>query len=134
MRLLDPALPDGLQHGGTFTANPVSMRAGKVALEFYDHAAVERLNALGGVARRRVGEVARPFGWDVRGVGSVFRLAPVENDSAERRRALWWAAYEHGVLLSTSGVLCLSTPMDEGVVDDVADRLHASLEAVEDRS
>ncbi|MEZ5121809.1 MAG: aminotransferase class III-fold pyridoxal phosphate-dependent enzyme [Solirubrobacterales bacterium] len=133
MRLLDPSLPDGLQHGGTFTANPVSLRAGKAALRLYDHGAVERLNALGRVARHRLGEVARPFGWDVRGVGSVFRLAPAENDSAERRRALWWAAYDHGVLLSTSGVLCLSTPMDEPVLDDIADRLHASFETMEDR-
>ncbi len=134
MRLLDPALPDGLQHGGTFTANPVSMQAGKVALEFYDHGAVERLNGLGRFARHRLDEVARSFGWHVRGVGSVFRIAPAENDSAERRRALWWAAYDHGVLLSASGVVCLSTPMDERVIEDVADRLQAGFETMEDRS
>ncbi len=132
MRLLDPALPDGLQHGGTFTANPVSMEAGRVALELYDQVAVERLYALGDYARCRLGAVARSFGWDVRGVGSVFRIGPAENDTAERRLALWWAAYDHGVLLTTSGVVCLSTPMDESVIEDVTDRLKASFEAIED--
>lgn len=131
LRLLNPARPDGLQHGGTFTANPVTMRAGKAALELYDHAAADRLYALGQLACDRLGDVARRFGWQVRGVGSVFRIAPAEDDTAERRRAMWWQAYRHGVLLSTSGVVCLSTPMDESVLDEVADRLQASFESLE---
>ncbi|MBS1886203.1 MAG: aminotransferase class III-fold pyridoxal phosphate-dependent enzyme [Actinobacteria bacterium] len=127
MRVLDPAAPDALLHGGTFTANPVTMSAGRAALDLYDEAAVARLEALGARAQERLGAVARAHGWDVVGHGSVVRLAPQADDDAARTR-LWWEAYRDGVLLSPSGVLSLSTPMDDGVVDEIAARLDASLE------
>ncbi|MDH3321809.1 MAG: aminotransferase class III-fold pyridoxal phosphate-dependent enzyme, partial [Flavobacteriaceae bacterium] len=41
-------------HSGTFSANPVSMTAGRVAMEMYDAQAVLRLNALTMTARKQI--------------------------------------------------------------------------------
>ena len=40
-------------HSGTFSANPITMTAGLVAMELFDEAAVARLNALSQRAMRR---------------------------------------------------------------------------------
>ncbi len=67
-------------------------------------------------------------GWQTSGVGSVFRLAPEEGDTGARRHALWWAAYANGLLLSSSGVICVSTVMDDAVLEEAVVRLETSFE------
>ncbi len=43
MDVFDPRRPDAVAHGGTFSANPVTMRAGLAALEAFGLAEVERI-------------------------------------------------------------------------------------------
>lgn len=131
LRVLDPSLPGSLLHGGTFTANPVTMSAGRVALELFDRAAVAELNALGERALHRFRAVAAAWGWDVTGTASVFRIAPTAPDDGSARHALWWRAFAHGLLLSPSGVICLSTPMTWSTIDEAAHRLEAAFEDME---
>src|ERR1051325_151998 len=50
-----PALP----HGGTFSANPVTMRAGLAAMELLDDAAFARLDAMGKAGRAGIGGAFR---------------------------------------------------------------------------
>jgi glutamate-1-semialdehyde 2,1-aminomutase len=109
MEVFDPRLPDAVAHGGTFSANPVTMRAGLAALEAYGEAAIERIDALG--ERLRTG--LRVSGWRVSGRGSLLR---VHADDPNRR---WWRLYEEGVLIAGNGLMCVSTPMDEQVVERV---------------
>src|SRR3954466_12843594 len=50
-----PALP----HGGTFSANPVTMRAGIAAMQLLDDAAFARLDAMGEAVRSGINEAFR---------------------------------------------------------------------------
>jgi len=128
MQLLNPARAAPVEHGGTFTANPVTLRAGQVALQLLTAEAISRLNQLGDELRRQLKDAAD--GWEVRGIGSFARLIPRAEDGkrdgkaqAAKIRKLWWAAYEREVLLMPTGLMCLSTPMDSDTVDDIVARL-----------
>jgi glutamate-1-semialdehyde 2,1-aminomutase len=109
MDAFDPRRADAVGHGGTFTANPVTMRAGLAALELFPREEVARLNRLGDRLREALAEQ----GWEVTGQGSLLRV------HADDPAALWWRLYGEGVLLGTNGLACLSTPMDEDVVQRV---------------
>lgn len=63
-------------HSGTFSANPVSMTAGKVAVEMFDDQAVKNLNALTMTARKQIEEAVRIADVPVTltGAGSMFRI------------------------------------------------------------
>lgn len=63
-------------HSGTFSANPVSMTAGRVAMEMYDAQAVLRLNALTMTARKQIEAAIKIADVPVciTGSGSMFRL------------------------------------------------------------
>jgi len=47
MAVFDPRRADAVGHGGTFSANPVTLRAGLAALEAWDEREIDRLNRLG---------------------------------------------------------------------------------------
>jgi glutamate-1-semialdehyde 2,1-aminomutase len=101
-------------HGGTFTANPVTMAAGSAALANLDRDAVARLNALGDQLRREL----RELGFRVTGSGSLLRVWPDDGDHA----GLWWRLYDQGVLIAGNGLACTSTPMTDAVIGDVLTR------------
>src|SRR4051794_16651715 len=67
-----PALP----HGGTFSANPVTMRAGIAAMELLDDATFARLDAIGEAARCGLHDGFRPHG-GARGPVGLWALAKV---------------------------------------------------------
>jgi glutamate-1-semialdehyde 2,1-aminomutase len=109
MSLFDPSRSDAVAHGGTFSANPVSMRAGRAALVALDADAIARINGLGEQLR----EGLRARGYRVAGRGSLLKVQardPVE---------LWWRLYDEGVLIAPGGLLCISTPMDEVLIERV---------------
>lgn len=107
MDVFDPRRPDAVAHGGTFSANPVTMRAGLAALEAFGLAEIERANVLG--EGLRVG--LRERGWSVSGQGSLLQI------QAQDPTALWWRLYEAGVLIAGNGLICISTPMDWRIVE-----------------
>jgi glutamate-1-semialdehyde 2,1-aminomutase len=115
MAWFDPRRDGPVGHGGTFSANPVTLRAGLAALEAWDDAAIERLNALGDDLR----ETLTAQGWTVTGRGSLLRV------HAEDPADLWWRLYGEGVLIAVNGLACLSTPMDDAVLAQVADAFAA---------
>lgn len=118
LAVFDPLAENPVGWGGTFSANPVTMTAGRVAMELFDEPAIHALNARGDLLR----EAFAAAGVAVSGAGSLLRLRePL--DLGE----LWWAAYERGALLGTNGLIALSTAMD----DDALARLErACVEAV----
>lgn len=131
MDALDPFNARGIEHGGTMTANPVTMAAGIAALDRYDAAAVERLNALGDRLRSALAAAIRDDGWTVRGAGSLVRPFPPDDGAAKPQQlALWWAGYERGVLMTPNALLALSTPMDEAVIDRLTERVAEAVHAV----
>lgn len=129
MSVLDPWVPGTIPHSGTFSGNPVTAAAGAVALNLLTAAEIDRLNALGDRAREGLRSRVAPLGWEVRGVGSLFRLFPegVQKVPEDLQQRLWWQAYEQGVVLSSANLASLSTPMDEVVIDDIVERLTVAL-------
>jgi glutamate-1-semialdehyde 2,1-aminomutase len=109
MDVFDPRRPDAVAHGGTFSANPVTMRAGLAALQAFQLADIQRINALGD----RLREGLRERGWSVTGQGSLLQIG------SQDPTALWWRLYEAGVLIAGNGLVCISTPMDEQVIERV---------------
>jgi glutamate-1-semialdehyde 2,1-aminomutase len=109
MDVFDPHRPDAVAHGGTFSANPVTMRAGLAALEAFGTDEIDRIGALGD----RLREGLRGRGWSVTGRGSLLQIG------SQDPTRLWWRLYEAGVLIAGNGLVCVSTPMDEGTIERV---------------
>lgn len=130
MAQFDPARPEALEHGGTFAANPLMLRAGAEALRLFDAEAIARLNALGEQARASLAEGIARLGWTVRGEGSLLRPFPPEEMAGPVTRRLFWAAHERGVSITPSGMCSLSTPMDSEVVAQAVERLVDAVESV----
>jgi glutamate-1-semialdehyde 2,1-aminomutase len=124
MAVYQPGAPRRIGHGGTFTANPVTMAAGRAALLAFGEEEVQRVDALGERLRRSLSDA----GIDVAGRGSLVRI----RSAADGR--LWWAAYREGVLIGNNGLLAVSTAMDESVIDLVADRLQQAVADVTETS
>ena len=77
MKVLDPREANlRFPHSGTFSANPVTMTAGFVAMDLYDQDAVLKLNALTNSAVNQVREVITiaDVPVSVTGAGSMFRF------------------------------------------------------------
>jgi glutamate-1-semialdehyde 2,1-aminomutase len=126
MRMLDPGDPAHIEHGGTFTANPITMSAGAAAMRMFDEAAVARLNGLCERLESNVAEAARTAGWAFCRNGSAFRLLAADAAADDRpglQHALYRTSYARGLLASASGLCALSTVMDEAVIDAVSERL-----------
>jgi glutamate-1-semialdehyde 2,1-aminomutase len=124
-----PALP----HGGTFSANPVTMRAGVAAMELLDEAAFARLDAMGKAVRTGIDEAFRKNGVPGRtvGLGSLlkihfadrpirdYRSAYLNEQEAQRQAIFSQGLLNRGVLAAGYGLMALSTPMTDGDVDAI---------------
>ncbi|MFM7144721.1 MAG: aminotransferase class III-fold pyridoxal phosphate-dependent enzyme, partial [Actinomycetales bacterium] len=121
MSELDVLSSSGLEGGGTFSANPLTMAAGQALFDNYGTPEINRLADLGQRLREGLTESFAAHGWEPRGQGSLTRLFPLGIDSpaaiVETQRRLWWEAYRRGVLLSKHGVASLSTPMSPSEID-----------------
>lgn len=122
-----PALP----WSGTFTGNPVTMTAGRVTLEHYRQAEVDRLDALGDMLREGVAAAFRETGFpgQITGFSSMFSIfghdRPVTDyrtgyaTPEERKRfaRLQAGLVVEGFHIATTGKAFLSTPMTEADVN-----------------
>jgi len=127
-----PALP----HGGTFSANPVTMRAGIAAMELLDDAAFARLDAMGEAVRSGIDAAFRRHGVPGRtvGLGSLlkihfadrpvrdYRSAYPTDEEAKRQAVFNRGLLNRRVLAAGYGLMALSTPMTD-------DDIHAIIEA-----
>jgi glutamate-1-semialdehyde 2,1-aminomutase len=109
MDLFDPRTPNHVVHPGTFSANPVSLRAGRVAVELLTDDEIARINALGDRLRTELNN----RGWTVSGRGSLLQI------QSEDIHSLWWKLYGAGVMISGNGLACISTAFDDAHVDRV---------------
>jgi glutamate-1-semialdehyde 2,1-aminomutase len=130
-----------ISHGGTFNANPVTMAAGLVAMRLLTPEAYARLADLGAKLRASLDDCFRHAGVPgrVTGLGSLFRLHPVDRelrdyrstratpDEADRLVRLVRRLMEHGVLMSITGLGCLSTPMGDAELEGLVETFAAVL-------
>lgn len=138
-----PAGGPRLPHSGTFSANPVSMTAGLVAMELFDAEAVARLNALTDKAKDMLREAIKVSGApaSVTGTGSMFRVhlkaeTPTDYRSlyptaAEKDGLLAFtnSLYDNGIMLIYSGAGVLSTPMGDPEIEHLAEAVLKALRA-----
>ena len=90
MKVLDPRETNlRFPHSGTFSANPVTMTAGYVAMELFDREAVSKLNGMTVKAVSQVKEVIRiaDVPVSVTGAGSMFRFHLTPAPPASYREA-----------------------------------------------
>lgn len=135
-----PALP----HGGTFSANPVSMRAGLAAMELLDKAAYSRLDAIGQAVRDGIDAAFRKTGVAGRtvGLGSLlkihftdreirdYRSAYLNEAETKRKAAFNKGLINRGIFSADYGLMALSLPMTDADVDQIVTAAAASLEEV----
>jgi glutamate-1-semialdehyde 2,1-aminomutase len=134
-----PAAP----HGGTFNANPVTMAAGLAAMSLLTRDAYDRLDDLGAKLRASLDDCFRAAGVSgrVTGMGSLFRLHGIDRELSDYRSAratpdetarlqrIVRRLMEHGVLVSLTGLGCLSTPMGEAELESLVETFAAVLES-----
>jgi glutamate-1-semialdehyde 2,1-aminomutase len=118
-------------HSGTFSANPISMVAGHVAMEKFDQASIEGLNQLAQRAKLGIQNAIEETGIaaSVTGSGSMFRVHLKENaphnyreaylspDEARRLKLLLDHMFDAGFVLINTCSATLSTPMAETEID-----------------
>jgi glutamate-1-semialdehyde 2,1-aminomutase len=135
-----PALP----HGGTFSANPVTMRAGIAAMELLDGAAFARLDAMGEAVRSGIDQAFRRHGvpGGTVGLGSLlkihfahrpirdYRSAWLTEEEARRQAVFSRALLNRGVLAAGNGLMALSTPMTDADIDAIIDAASGALAEV----
>jgi glutamate-1-semialdehyde 2,1-aminomutase len=144
MAVFDPTRggPPAAPHGGTFNANPVTMAAGLVSMQLLTPEAFARMDELGTKLRGSLDDCFKRAGVPgrVTGLGSLFRLHAVDRELSDYRSTRTTAAegerlvrmvrrlMEHGVLMSITGLGCLSTPMGDAELEGLVETFAAVLE------
>jgi glutamate-1-semialdehyde 2,1-aminomutase len=132
-----PALP----HGGTFNANPVTMAAGLASMTLMDREAFRRLDEMGGKLRAGAAACFKDAGVEgsVTGAGSLFRIHPTgramvdyrstwqEPEEAQRLARIGRYLLDHGVLISPSGLGCVSTSMGDAELEAFLEVFHQAV-------
>ncbi len=139
-----PALP----HGGTFTANPVTMRAGLAAMRALTPESFARLDRLGDLLREGIAAALARHGLAGQcvGLGSLFKVhftaLPVTDyrsvypGPAERKKldAFHKGLLDRGVLSASYGLFALWTPMTEDDAAAILTAVDGTLTAIAGRS
>jgi glutamate-1-semialdehyde 2,1-aminomutase len=135
-----PALP----HGGTFTANPVTMRAGLSSMMALTNDAFMHLDRIGEKLRQGTNEALRKHrlpGVCV-GLGSLFKLHFTDNPITDYRSVYPTAAerskldqfhkglLNRGVLSASYGLFALSTPMSDDDADGILTAIDETLSSI----
>jgi glutamate-1-semialdehyde 2,1-aminomutase len=145
MAVFDPRSgKSALPHGGTFSANPVTMRAGLAAMELLDEAAFARLDAIGQAARTGIDEAFRRHGvpGGTVGLGSLlkihfadrpirdYRSAYLTQPEAQRQAVFNRGLLNRGVLAAGYGLMALSTPMTDADIAAIVAAVSGALAEV----
>lgn len=143
MAVFDPrADQPRVPHGGTFTANPITMGAGLATMRKMTPEAYDRLNEHGSYLRQGLADALHRAGvpGQITGAGSLFGICfgdePVSDfrgwSGTERERAWRGAVYAallaRGALVAPHLVGCLSTPMTRSDLDGLVDGVDHALQ------
>jgi glutamate-1-semialdehyde 2,1-aminomutase len=126
-----PAVP----HGGTFSANPMTMVAGLASMQALTLEAFAHLEALGAKLQTGLSEVmeSRQVGGQVTGLGSLrrihftrnyihdYRSIYMDDKQAQYLKAVHHGMMDAGVLIAPTGLMALSTAMSTADIDQIID-------------
>lgn len=135
-----PALP----HGGTFTANPVTMRAGLAAMRALTPASFAHLDAIGSLLREGITASLARYGLNGQcvGLGSLFKVhftaLPITDyrsvypGASERMKLDLFhkGLLDRGVLSASYGLFALSTSMTEEDAREILSAIDGALAAI----
>ena len=138
MQVLDPSDKSfGFALSGTFSANPISMTAGKLAMEMFDRDAVTKVNQMTQVAINQVYDAAKiaDIPLSITGSGSMFKVhfrdtPPVtyrdvyeDEDTKKINNIFLHHLYREGVILIYSCSTVLSTVITQKEVDVLSEAM-----------
>lgn len=137
-----------VSHGGTFSANPLTMTAGLACLSAFDAEAVANLNARGDALRTALEAQFSRLGLkaQVTGYGSLFRIHPLRTEITDYRSAFVPSAqkqalaiihrglFERGFLLTPNCSGALSTPMTDSDISDLSDAIVDAIQETQTNS
>lgn len=129
---------------GTFSANPITMTAGRVSMELFDREAVLGLNRLSDLARARIAEAIKiaDFPACVMGAGSMFRIhmqpeqptnyrsSFVDETKARLIKGLLDHLFDNGIMMIDTCSGTLSTAMTEKEIDRLAEAMLGGFRAI----
>lgn len=135
-----------LPQGGTFSANPLSMRAGLAAMRRLDYAAFAHLETLGNIVRDGISRAISNRGAPlcVTGAASLFRIHPMAQIPSDYREAHPTPAgatlmkqitrffAENGIILPHGASASISTPMTRGDAEFIIDVFAGFLDGHQD--
>ena len=139
MEMLDPRREGSIAQGGTYNGNPLGMAAGLAAMTELTPTVYDDLNRKGARVAELLREVfaSHDVPVQVNSVGSLFALhfndKPVVDyrgvaaSDKKRMRDFFLALVNHGVLMAPRGMGALSTPMDEGDIEQFIDAVDATV-------
>jgi glutamate-1-semialdehyde 2,1-aminomutase len=146
MKVLDPTEKKLRHpHSGTFSANPVSMVAGRIAMELYDEQAVLDLNKLTMIARKQIEESIKiaDVPVSITGAGSMFRLHFQENAPESYREInqtpevkiiidelLDYLFFEENIIMINTMSCMFATTLTQDNVDQLSEALERGLKLV----
>lgn len=148
MDVMDPLAEKVLfPHSGTFSANPITMTAGRVAMELFDEDAVIKINKLADYARVSIEEAIKLADVPacVTGGGSMFRIhmkteAPVSYRDAyvtpresELTKTLLNHLFDDGIMMINTCSGVLSTVMGEAEIDRLAQAVLGGLKKMKNQ-
>lgn len=121
--------------GGTFSANPISMVAGRISMEGMTLAAFARLEAMGDRLRTALTAAIerRQAHYVVSGAASLFRIHPKAmlprdyrecyplSDEATSMKAMGRFFQNEGIILPVGAAACLSTAMTDADIHKIVD-------------
>ena len=145
MDILDPGGSDfRFALSGTFSANPVTMTAGKVAMEMFDRDAVDKINALSQVAISQIYEAGKmaDIPLSITGKGSMFKVHFRETPPTTYRdcyedarlksimNLFLESMYAEGVIMINSCSCVLSTVITQAEIDLLSEAMLRSFRVI----
>jgi glutamate-1-semialdehyde 2,1-aminomutase len=117
MDQFDPRRAGHVDHHGTFNGNALTMAAGGASLDLLPQSEIDRIGALGARLADGALQAVRDAGLslDSSRVGSLVNL----RGPLDLLLAMHAAALDEGVYMAPRGLLCVSTPMDDAILDEV---------------
>lgn len=134
MSVMDPLADEfRFPHSGTFSANPVTMRAGLTAMELFDARAVDHVNRLGARARTGIEDAiaAVSIPASVTGRGSMVRVHMLANAPHDYRSTFTSGdelaavtvvldrMFDEGIIMINTCSAAMSTAMGDDEVDEM---------------
>lgn len=132
-------------HSGTFSANPISMTAGRVAMEDYNETTVQKLNSLGATLCKQLNEVIREMDvpMSITGAGSMFRMHFNDHPPTSYREAyqppeikvvlnklIDYLFYKENIMTINTLSFMLATTMNQEHIDQLTEAIQRGLKVI----